>query len=211
MSSASNRDTSIYVGNIDPKVTKAHLYELFVQIGPIRRIRYPKDKVLQMHQGYAFIEFYSIEDVNYVLRVMNNVVSLYDRTLRIRRVNNGPASNNSIDPKKLSHLPLAKVFVKNLDESVDSEHLFKIFSKFGSLASLPEIFHLSHGQLRCAFVYFKDYTHSDAAIKSLDSQLVVNRRINLDYAIKEHNQQNSKYGSNVDRLLNKEALRNEML
>lgn len=211
MSSNSNRDTSIYVGNIDPKVTKAHLYELFVQIGPIRRIRYPKDKVLQMHQGYAFVEFYSVEDVQYVLRVMTNLVSLYDRTLRIRRVNNGPGTNNSVNSKELSHLPLAKVFVKNLDESIDNEHLSKIFGKFGPLASLPDTFYLSHGQLRCAFVYFKDYTHSDAAIKSLDNQLVVNRRINLDYAIKENSQQNSKYGSDVDRLLNKEALKNDML
>ncbi|CAR28821.1 hypothetical protein ZYGR_0U01800 [Zygosaccharomyces rouxii] len=210
MSSNSNRDTSIYVGNIDPKVTKAQLYELFVQISPIRRIRYPKDKVLQIHQGYAFVEFYSVEDVQYVLRVMNNVVSLYDRTLRIRRVN-GPGTNNSVNAKELSLLPLAKVFVKNVDESIDNVHLSKIFGKFGPLASLPEIFYLSHGQLRCAFVYFRDYTHSDAAIKSLDNQLVVNRRINLDYAIKENSQQNSKYGSDVDRLLNKEALNHEML
>lgn len=111
----------------------------------------------------------------------------------------------------MSSLPLAKVFVRNLDESIDNKLLSKIFGKFGPLASLPEILYLSHGQLRCAFVYFKDYAHSDAAITSLDNQLVVNRKINLDYAIKENNQQNSKYGSDVDRLLNKEALRNGML
>lgn len=209
MSAATNRDTTLYVGNIDPKVTREQLYELFVQVSPIRRIRYPRDKVLQMHQGYAFVELYSAEDVQYVLKIMSNTVSLYDRILRIRRTN-ALTGNNAANTKELSHLPLAKVFVKNVDESIDAAYFSKILGKFGPLASLPEIFYSSDGQLRCVFVYFKDYTHADAAIKTLDNQLVVNRRINLDYAIKE-NSHNKKYGSEVDRLLNKEALNHGML
>ena len=69
--SLNNPETTVYVGNIDPKVTKEQLYELFIQVSPISKLRYPKDKILQMHQGYAFIEFYTAKDVQYVIQVMN--------------------------------------------------------------------------------------------------------------------------------------------
>ncbi|SJM82380.1 probable protein HSH49 [Zygosaccharomyces bailii] len=204
-----NPETTIYVGNIDPRVTKSQIYELFVQVSPISEIRYPKDKVLQMHQGYAFVECCSPEDAQYVIKLMNNTVSLYDRVLKVRRAN--AQSTNISNPGDISMWPLAKVFVKNLDDTVDPMQLSNLFSKLGPLARQPEIFYLSHNELRCAYIYFKDYAHADTAIATLNNQLVVNKRINLDYAFKENSQTNAKYGSEVDRLLNKEARNRNLL
>ncbi|CCD24863.1 U2 snRNP complex subunit HSH49 NDAI_0E00470 [Naumovozyma dairenensis CBS 421] len=216
-SQMSNPELSVYVGNIDPNVTKAQLYELFVQVSPISKIAYPKDKLLQTHQGYAFIEFYTPEDTNYVVKVMNNTVSLYDRFLKVRKsVQNLPSSNNKTytTSKQVEVLPIAKVFVKNLDESVDIQQLSNIFEKFGPLFKEPEIFYLSNNTLRCAHIFFKFYPDSDAAIGKLDNELIANKRINLDYAYKEGHtigKGNNKYGSETDRLLNKEAKKNGLL
>lgn len=204
-----NPETTIYVGNIDPRITKSQIYELFVQVSPISEVRYPKDKVLQMHQGYAFIECYTAEDAQYVIRLMNNTVSLYDRILKVRRAN--AQSTNFTNLSDVSMRPLAKVFMKNLDDTIDSSQLSNLLGKFGPLVGQPEIFYLSHRELRCAYVYFKDYTHSDTAIETLNNQLVVNKRINLDYAFKDSSQTNAKYGSEVDRLLNKEAVSRGLL
>lgn len=210
--SLNDPETTVYVGNIDPKVTREQLYELFVQVSPISRIRYPKDKVLQIHQGYAFIEFYTSEDSNYVSQLMNNTVQLYDRMLKVRKANNQPmngtTSTNSVD---VTVQPIAKVFVKNLDSSIDESHLSRLFGKFGSLVKDIEIFYLSNGELRCAYVYFKDFDDSDNAIATLNNQLVVNKKVSLDYAYKENGKNNVKFGTEVDRLLNKEARKHGLL
>lgn len=210
--SINNPEATAYVGNIDPRVTKKNLYELFVQVSPIASIRYPKDKVQQVHQGFAFVEFYTPEDCQYVIQLINNSVQLYDRTLKVRKANaqpiGGSSSGEAID---VSVQPIAKVFVKNLDSSIDESHLAKLFGKFGPLAKGPEIFYLSNGQLRCAYVYFKNFDHSDNAVATLNNQLVVNKRVAVDYAFKENSKGNSKYGEEVDRLLNKEARKHGLI
>lgn len=65
--------------------------------------------------------------------------------------------------------------------------------------------------MKCAYVYFEDFEKADMAIKSLNNQLVANNRITVDYAFKENGKGNTKYGDDVDRLLNKEALKHGML
>lgn len=206
--SLNNPETTVYVGNIDPKVTKENLYELFVQVSPIANIRYPKDKVLQLHQGFAFVEFYTPEDCQYVVQLLNNTVQLYDRFLKVRKAN---VQSNGSDTIDVTIQPIAKVFVKNLDPSIDEPHLSRLFGKFGPLAKGPEIFYLSDGQLRCAYIYFKNYDHSDLALATLNGQLVVNKKVTVDYAFKENGKGNAKYGEDVDRLLNREARKHGLL
>ncbi|CCE90230.1 U2 snRNP complex subunit HSH49 TDEL_0B01010 [Torulaspora delbrueckii] len=206
--SLNNPETTVYVGNIDPKVTKENLYELFVQVSPIANIRYPKDKVLQLHQGFAFVEFYTPEDCQYVVQLLNNTVQLYDRFLKVRKANVQSSGSDTID---VTIQPIAKVFVKNLDPSIDEPHLSRLFGKFGPLAKGPEIFYLSDGQLRCAYIYFKNYDHSDLALATLNGQLVVNKKVTVDYAFKENGKGNAKYGEDVDRLLNREARKHGLL
>lgn len=212
MNYSTDSSNTVYVGNIDPRITRDQLYELFIQINPILRIKYPKDKVLQTYQGYAFIEFHSKEDAQYVIQIMNNTVKLYDRLIKVRQVTSslGAANSSSNNSKGIS-LPIAKLFVKNLADSIDIEQLGKIFNKFGKTVNKPEVFHLSTGNLKCAYVYFEDFEKADVAIKSLNNQLVANSRITVDYAFKENGKGNTKYGDEVDRLLNKEALKHGML
>ena len=194
-------------------MTKELLYELFIQVSPIANIKYPKDKVLQAYQGYAFIEFYTEEDADYVIKVMNNTVHLYDRMLKVRKSNNALSTTNFINNKTnmVSVLPIPKVFVKNIDISIDVLYLSKLFKKFGALAKDPEIFYLSNGQLRCAYIFFRNYDHSDNAIKSLNNQIMGNTKVNLDYAFKENGDKNQQYGDEVDRLLNREGFKNGLL
>lgn len=197
-------DTTLYIGNIDSKVTKELLYELFIQISPLSRIRYPRDKVLQSHQGFAFIEFYTPEDAEYVAKCMNNTVRLYDRTLKVRKANVGnPSGQQVVDIG-------AKLFVKDLDELVDSAMLSKLFSKIGTLARPPEIFFLKQGQLKCAYIYYTTFEHSDRALEKLNNQMVMNKCISIDYALKE-GKKNEKHGDKVERLLEQEARKHAII
>ena len=212
MNYSTDSANTVYVGNIDPRITKEQLYELFIQINPVLRIKYPKDKVLQTYQGYAFIEFYNKEDAQYVIKIMNNTVKLYDRLIKVRQATNSTGTSNlSSNTSKDIVLPIAKLFIKNLADSIESDQLAKIFNKFGKTIGEPKIFHLSNGKLKCAYIYFEDFEKADLAIKSLNNQLVANNRIAVDYAFKKDGRGNAKYGDGVDRLLNKEALKHNML
>ncbi|SCU87310.1 LAME_0D09582g1_1 [Lachancea meyersii CBS 8951] len=204
------QEFTVYVGNITPEVPKELIHELFLQVGPVKSIRYPKDRILDTYQGFAFVEFYSAEDAEYACKCLNNGVKLYGRALKVRKANgtaNGPGSDSASQAGAISGG--AKLFVKNIDELVDAAALGKIFSKFGPLVRPPEIFSLKQNQMRCAFVYFTTFQHSDKALAKLNGQMVMNRCISVDYALKEGSR-SEKHGDEVERLLDAEAAINNV-
>ncbi|AET41243.1 U2 snRNP complex subunit HSH49 Ecym_7420 [Eremothecium cymbalariae DBVPG len=188
---------TIYVGNLDGQVTKEHLYELFVQMGPVYRIRYRKDKITQEYQGFAFVEFYTNSDCEFAIKSLNNSVSLFGKILKVRRT----LENTHYGGPLISG---AKLFVKNLDDSVDFQQLQKLFGKFGPLVKQPEIFTLKNGTLKCAYIYYSTFKHSDEALQKLNKQILANRVISIDYAFKDGNS-GDKHGDEIERLLDREA------
>jgi len=57
-----DKDSTIYIGNLDERVTDSLVWELFLQAGRIVNVHLPKDRVTQSHQGYGFVEFNSEEE-----------------------------------------------------------------------------------------------------------------------------------------------------
>ncbi|CCE63945.1 hypothetical protein TPHA_0G01080 [Tetrapisispora phaffii CBS 4417] len=211
-----NSNKTVYVGNIDPQVTLDILYELFVQVAPISSIKYPKDKVLQAYQGYAFIDFFTEDDVQYVIKVMNNTVRLYGKLLKVRLSNYALSAStanasNKTETANVEILPVPKVFIKDIDSTTTTETLSSLFKKIGPVLKEPEFFYLSYGKLRCAYLYMKNYDDSDKAIKILNNSLVGNKRVKVDYAFKDNTSKVIKFGEDIDRLLNKEALQRDLI
>lgn len=194
---------TVYVGNLDPKVNRDLLYELFVQVGPISYIKFPKEKTndedSSEHMKYAFIKFVN-DDVDYACKIYDSKVSLYGKPLKVRRSNK---------QTEVSDFDVgAKLFVKNLDESISLTQLINIFNKFGKLLKKPEIFYLQSGTLRCAYVWFTTFKHSDEALHQLNGTTLANREIYVDYAYKDDKQRTAKHGDDVERLLDAERSKN---
>jgi splicing factor 3B subunit 4 len=80
-----DKEATVYVGNLDERVTDALVWELMLQSGRIVNVHLPKDRVTQTHQGYGFVEFISEEDAEYAARVMNQV-RLYGKPIRVNKV-----------------------------------------------------------------------------------------------------------------------------
>jgi splicing factor 3B subunit 4 len=124
-----DKEATVYIGNLDERVTDSLVWELMLQAGRIVNVHLPKDRVTQAHQGYGFVEFISEEDAEYAARIMNQV-RLYGKPIRVNKA--------SADKQKTMEVG-AELFVGNLDPMVTEQTLYDTFSRFGALLSLPKV------------------------------------------------------------------------
>jgi splicing factor 3B subunit 4 len=124
-----DKEATVYIGNLDERVTDALVWELMLQAGRIVNVHLPKDRVTQTHQGYGFVEFISEEDADYAAKIMNQV-RLYGKPIRVNKA--------SADKQKTVDVG-AELFIGNLDSLVDEKTLYDTFSRFGTLVSPPKV------------------------------------------------------------------------
>ena len=124
-----DKEATVYIGNLDERVSDSLVWELMLQAGRIVNVHLPKDRVTQSHQGYGFVEFISEEDAEYAARIMNQV-RLYGKPIRVNKA--------SADKQKTVEVG-AELFVGNLDPMVSEQVLYDTFGRFGSLVSAPKV------------------------------------------------------------------------
>jgi splicing factor 3B subunit 4 len=81
-----DKESTLYVGNLDERVTDKLVWELLVQAGPVVHVHLPKDRVTQTHQGYGFVEMNSEADAEYAANIMNGI-KLWQKPIRVNKAN----------------------------------------------------------------------------------------------------------------------------
>lgn len=189
-----NQEATIYIGNLDDKITEGLLVELFIQVGPVVHAHIPRDRITQQHQGYGFIEFQSEEDAEYAAKVMSGV-RLFGKPLRINR--------SSVEGKRGGILDVgANLFVGSLAPEVDERMLLDTFICFGTLIQTPKVAReegtgVSRGY---GFVSYDSFEAADAAIEAMNGQFLGNRPITVNYAYKKDGK-GERHGSAAERLV----------
>ncbi|KTF99556.1 hypothetical protein cypCar_00039693 [Cyprinus carpio] len=82
MGIADEADRTLFVGNLDPQVTEEVIFELFLQAGPLIKVKIPKDSDGKSKQ-FAFVNFKHEASVPYALNLMNGI-RLHGRQLNIQ-------------------------------------------------------------------------------------------------------------------------------
>ncbi|KAJ2664982.1 Spliceosome-associated protein 49 [Coemansia sp. RSA 1200] len=194
-----NQEATVYIGNLDDRVTDELIWELMVQAGPVANVHLPKDRVTQSTQGYGFCEFQSAEDADYAVKIMN-MVKLFGKPMRI---------NKSSTDKRMQDVG-AKLFIGNLDPQVDDEKLLHdTFGVFGQMAQPPKIARdsVSGNSKGFAFVSYATFEAADAAIEAMNGQYLANKPVAVNYAFKK-DARGERHGSAAERLLAAQAQKN---
>ncbi|XP_010900700.4 RNA-binding protein 7 [Esox lucius] len=82
MGVADETDRTLFVGNLDPKVTEELLFELFLQAGPLYKVKIPKDNDGKQ-KAFGFVCFKHEVSVPYGMNLLNGA-TLFGRTLKIQ-------------------------------------------------------------------------------------------------------------------------------
>ncbi|KAJ2558879.1 Spliceosome-associated protein 49 [Coemansia sp. RSA 1933] len=193
-----NQEATIYIGNLDDRVTDELVWELMVQAGPVVNVHLPKDRITQSSQGYGFCEFQTPEDSDYAVKIMN-MVKLYGKPMRI---------NKSSSDRRMLDVG-AKLFIGNLDVEVDEKLLHDTLGVFGQMVQPPKIARdaVSGASKGFAFVAYSTFEAADAAIDALNGQYLANKPVAVNYSFKK-DARGERHGSAAERLLAAQAQKN---
>jgi splicing factor 3B subunit 4 len=192
-----NQDATVYVGNLEATCTENLLTELFSQVGRVKSVYMPKDKLSGTHNGYGFVEFLDAIDADYSMTMLN-MIKFFGRPLRV--------SKSSLQDQPLKEIG-ANLFIGNLDPNDVDEHLLHdTFSAFGTLIKPPYIVRdeATNQSKGFAFVSYDNFSASDTAIDLMNGQFLGNRQIQVKYALKKDAQgktSNERHGSRAERML----------
>ncbi|KAJ1866777.1 Splicing factor 3B subunit 4, partial [Coemansia sp. RSA 990] len=126
-----------------------------------------------------------------------NMIKLFGKPIRV---------NMSAADRRTTQDIGAKLFVGNLDLSIDDKLLYDAFGAFGSMVQTPQIARdqLSGNSRGFAFVSYTTFEAADLAIQSMDGQYLANKPINVKYAFKK-DAKGERHGSAAERMLAAEA------
>ncbi|ORX92638.1 polyadenylate binding protein [Basidiobolus meristosporus CBS 931.73] len=168
----SNTTASLYVGELDPSVTEAILFELFNMIGPVASIRVCRDAVTRRSLGYAYVNYHKTSDAEAALGALNYTL-IKGKACRIMWSQRDPA---------LRKAGTGNVFIKNLDASIDNKALHDTFSAFGDILSCKVVTEdgVSKGY---GFVHFETYEAAENAIQHVNGMLLNDKKVFVGHHI----------------------------
>ena len=202
-----DKDSTLYIGNLDERCSDSLVWELMLQAGPIINVHLPKDRVTQNHQGYGFVEFASEEDADYAAKIMNQI-RLWGKPIRVNKASADKRGGGTFGPGGMEGGGQgvgAELFVGNLDGMVEEKVLFETFSRFGPLVAPPKVSrddaNLSKGY---GFISYASFESSDDAIANMHGQYLMNKEITVQYAYKKDGK-GERHGDAAERSLAAQA------
>lgn len=178
-SSVSAPSASLYVGELDPTVTEAMLFEIFNMIGPVASIRVCRDAVTRRSLGYAYVNYLNAADGERALEQLNYSL-IKNRACRIMWSQRDPA---------LRKTGQGNIFIKNLDELIDNKALHDTFAAFGNVLSC-KVATDEHGRSKgYGFVHYETSEAAERAIEAVNGMLLNDKKVYVGHHISRKERQ----------------------
>lgn len=91
-------ECTVFVSNVDTKVTQEHLWELFLQAGPLRNVKIPFDKASGKNRTFAFVCFKHEISVGYACELFNTL-KMFERPIYCKPNKDGGKSSQPASPR----------------------------------------------------------------------------------------------------------------
>ncbi|GJD00801.1 polyadenylate-binding protein [Colletotrichum higginsianum] len=174
-----NASASLYVGELDPSVTEAMLFELFSQIGSVASIRVCRDAVTRRSLGYAYVNYNTTSDGEKALEELNYTL-IKGRPCRIMWSQRDPA---------LRKTGQGNVFIKNLDVAIDNKALHDTFAAFGNILSCKVAQDENGNSKGYGFVHYETDEAASQAIKHVNGMLLNEKKVYVGHHIPKKDRQ----------------------
>lgn len=176
---AQPHSASLYVGELDPSVTEAMLFELFSSIGQVASIRVCRDAVTRRSLGYAYVNYNNTVDGERALEDLNYTL-IKGRPCRIMWSQRDPA---------LRKTGQGNVFIKNLDTAIDNKALHDTFAAFGNILSC-KVAQDEYGHSKgYGFVHYETAEAASNAIKHVNGMLLNDKKVFVGHHISKKDRQ----------------------
>jgi len=177
---------SLYVGNLDPKVNDALLWEVFTTVGMVESCKIIKDKFGDS-AGYGFVDFHQHESAERAIQTLNGK-KVYSKEIKVNW-----ASHATGKEETSNH---SNIFVGDLSSEINDEALYKAFQPFGSISDARVMWDQSTGRSRgYGFVAFREKADAERAMTQMNNAWLGNRAIRCNWANQKVNSTSTPTGA----------------
>jgi polyadenylate-binding protein len=154
----------IYVGNLAQDVTEGMLFEIFKRCGNVNTIRVCRDYITKRSLGYAYINFYTVNDAQRAIDTLNNtqIKGKYCRIMWSKR-----------DPSERK-IGKGNIFIKGLGPLVGPKELHDTFSQFGNITSCKVASTPTGESKGFGYVHFENPDNAAKAIEIVNGKKIAN-------------------------------------
>ena len=167
------QQTSLFVGNLDVRVYRELLAEIFSLAGTVVQCHVVYDRTTGVSSGFGFVDYPDHETAKAAMDKFRGR-SIYGQLLTIDWARasgpDAPAPNHCL-------------FVGNLSPDITDEQLATAFSQFGVVASAKCAKDPATGKTQgFAFVAYQEKADAQSAMDAMNGQMLNNRSLRVDWA-----------------------------
>jgi len=168
---------SLYVGNLDPRVTDLMLSDIFKTVGDVTHAKIIPDRNYS-HGGlnYGFVDMVDHKTADTALQTLNGR-KIFGHEIKVNWAFQG-SSTQKEDTTNHFH-----IFVGDLSPEVNDQVLSKAFSAFGTMSDARVMWDMNTGKSRgYGFVAFREKADAEQAINSMNGEWLGSRSIRVNWA-----------------------------